>query len=187
MRNIEIKARVGDLRHIRAYMRRYGTRHEVQHQRDVFFHVPHGRLKLRCFRDGTGTLVAYERPDHTGPKLSSYTLAPVAEASKLEEALTRSLGVRGVVEKKREIAIVGQTRIHLDSVKGLGTFMELEVVLRPRQTAQHGQEVARKLMEDLRIEEADLLDRAYMDMIEEKKLRLTKGSNVGCRSAARGG
>ena len=169
MRNVEIKARVRDQRHVRAFMRAKGSQHEVQHQRDVFFHAPQGRLKLRCFRDGTGVLVAYDRPDQTGPKLSDYTLAPVADAKGLEEALTRSLGVRGIVEKKREIAIVGQTRIHLDSVKGLGTFLELEVVLKPRQSVEQGLVIANKLMKELRVGADDLLDRAYMDMLEEKR------------------
>jgi predicted adenylyl cyclase CyaB len=168
MRNVEIKARVRDRRHVRAYMRTEGLRHEVQYQRDVFFRSAHGRLKLRCFDNDTGVLVAYDREDQTGPKVSDYTLAPVKDAARLKEALTRSLGVRGIVEKKREIAIVGQTRIHLDSVKGLGTFLELEVVLRPRQSAKQGLAIAKRLMKELKIEESDLLDRAYMDMIEEK-------------------
>ncbi len=167
-RNIEIKARVRDEQRIRRYMAEYGRLHETQHQRDVFFHARDGRLKLRCFPDGTGVLVAYTRPDQTGPKMSDYTLAPVADARKLEEALTRSIGVRGVVEKSREIAIVGQTRVHLDAVDGLGTFMELEVVLRPEQLEQDGRAVAEELMSSLGIEQADLLDRAYMDMLEER-------------------
>ena len=166
MRNVEIKARVRDQRHVRAYMRTRGSQHEIQHQRDVFFHASNGRLKLRCFPDGTGVLVAYDRPDQSGPTLSDYTLAPVADARSLEKALTRSIGVRGIVEKKREIAIVGQTRIHLDSVKGLGTFLELEVVLEPRQSAKQGLVIANKLMNDLRVQPEDLLDRAYMDMLE---------------------
>ena len=169
MRNVEIKARVRDQRHIRGYMRAKGSQHEVQHQRDVFFPAPQGRLKLRRFRDGSGVLVAYDRPDQNGPKLSDYTLAPLADARRLEEALTRSLGVRGIVEKKREIAIVGQTRIHLDSVKGLGVFLELEVVLKPRQSAKQGLVIAKKLMKELRVQADDLLDRAYMDLLEEKR------------------
>ena len=168
MRNVEIKAGVRNIPHVRAYMRSQGSQHQVELQRDVFFKAPRGRLKLRCFPNGTGVLVAYDRPDQSGPKMSDYTLAPVAEASKMEEALTRSLGVRGIVEKRREISIVGQTRIHLDKVKGLGTFVELEVVLKPRQTARQGLAIAQKLMRDLHIDESDLLERAYMDMLEEK-------------------
>jgi predicted adenylyl cyclase CyaB len=167
-RNIEIKARVRDEEHIRRYMASYGSQHETQHQRDVFFAANHGRLKLRCFPDGTGVLVAYDRPDQPGPKMSDYTLAPVPQAAELEQALTRSLGLGGVVQKTREIAIVRQTRVHLDHVAGLGTFMELEVVLRPEQTRVQGQAIAQELMRDLHIENSDLLDRAYIDMLEEK-------------------
>ncbi len=82
--------------------------------------------------------------------------------------LARSLGIRGIVQKVREIAIVGQTRVHLDRVKGLGLFVELEVVLKPRQSQKTGQAIAQKLMGDLKIEKRDLLDRAYMDMIESR-------------------
>jgi len=165
-RNVEIKARVRDEERIRDYMTSKGTRHETQHQRDVFFHAHHGRLKLRCFPDGTGVLVAYQRPDQSGPKMSDYTLAPVADAGELETALSQSLGIRGIVEKTREIAMVGQTRIHLDRVQGLGTFLELEVVLRPGQSDADGRAIAEELMRELGVAEEDLLDRAYMDMLE---------------------
>jgi predicted adenylyl cyclase CyaB len=166
-RNVEIKANLREEARVRAFMQARGSRHETQHQRDVFFVTLQGRLKLRCFPDGTGVLVAYERPDQSGPKMSNYTLAPVAEAGKLESALTRTLGVRGIVEKKREIAIVGQTRIHLDEVRGLGTFLELEVVLREEQSEHEGQAIAAELMDELGITNDDLLDRAYIDMLEE--------------------
>jgi predicted adenylyl cyclase CyaB len=174
MRNIEIKARVFNRRHLRDYMRLHGSQQQVQHQRDVFFNAPRGRLKLRCFRDGTGVLVAYDRADQAGPKLSDYTPAPVADAAKCEQALTRSLGVRGIVEKKREIAIVGQTRIHLDQVKGLGVFLELEVVLRPRQSLKSGRSIAKKLMKELNLGQDGLLERAYIDMIELQDIDFRK-------------
>lgn len=41
--------------------------------------------------------------------------------------LSESMGVVGVVKKIRQLFIVGQTRIHIDQVDGLGNFIELEV------------------------------------------------------------
>ena len=47
----------------------------------------------------------------------------------LVETLAGVLKTRGVVTKRREVFLIGRTRVHLDDVKGLGTFVELEVVL----------------------------------------------------------
>lgn len=41
--------------------------------------------------------------------------------------LERCMGVKGVVKKTRMLYMVDQTRVHVDSVEGLGDFMELEV------------------------------------------------------------
>ena len=81
--------------------------------------------------------------------------------------LSEAYGIRGVISKVRYLYMVGQTRIHLDDVKGLGKFMELEVVLRPDQTDADGQAIAEDLMYKLGIQECDLIETAYMDMLEK--------------------
>lgn len=69
------------------------------------------------------------------------------------------------VVKTRVLYLVGQTRVHLDSVDGLGDFLELEVVLRPGQEVADGQAVAADLMERLGIRDVDLCSTAYADML----------------------
>ena len=59
----------------------------------------------------------------------------------------------------------GLLQRHAD-VEGLGQFMELEVVLRPGQTDVEGQGIAEGLMNDLGVDPADLLEAAYMDLME---------------------
>jgi adenylate cyclase class IV len=51
---------------------------------------------------------------------------------------------------------VGKTRIHLDAVEGLGSFLELEVVLDQKESVERGEKVAREIMARLGIEEADI-------------------------------
>jgi predicted adenylyl cyclase CyaB len=73
-----------------------------------------------------------------------------------------------VIRKKRTLYLAGQTRIHLDEVEGLGNFMELEVVLRPDQSDAEGQAIANDLMKRLGVQEQDLIEGAYMDILEGK-------------------
>lgn len=105
-------------------------------QDDTFFNCNHGRLKLRReLHDSTETamLIAYERPDVTGPKRSDYVKTMIPHPDELEEALKRSLGIKERVSKTRLLAIVDVTglksRIHLDDVEGLGHFIEFEVII----------------------------------------------------------
>jgi predicted adenylyl cyclase CyaB len=165
--NVEIKARVNDLDSMREVVERVADRPgELILKRDVFFHTPRGRLKLRVLGPEAGQLVYYERQDNAGPRRSDYLIAPTPDPSSLERVLGACLGVRGVVSKERWLYWVGNTRIHLDHVEGLGEFLELEVVLEPGQPAEEGAQRARELMERLGIGDADLVDVAYMDLLE---------------------
>lgn len=165
--NIEIKARVRDLPALRRRAEALSdTPVQVIPQEDTFFNIPQGRLKLRQLTPEFGQLVYYERPDAAGPKRSNYLLAGTGDPAALKAALSAALGVRGVVRKTRSLYLVGQTRIHLDEVEGLGHFMELEVVLSPGQGDAEGQAVADDLMEKLGVSKADLLQGAYMDLLE---------------------
>ena len=71
-----------------------------------------------------------------------------------------------MVRKERRLFLVGQTRIHLDRVDNLGDFVELEVVMEPTQTMEDGVDIAYRLMEALGISERDLIDCAYIDLLE---------------------
>ncbi|MBN3321162.1 JIP2 protein, partial [Atractosteus spatula] len=77
--------------------------------------------------NGTGQLIFYERPDVVGPKLSNYSISVTNDPDGLKKVLSDALGVKGTVKKERHLYMVGQTRVHVDAVEGLGHFMELEV------------------------------------------------------------
>ncbi|CAL1568315.1 unnamed protein product [Knipowitschia caucasica] len=164
--NVEVKAVVSnpeDFAGVAAQLSQ--SEGAIIRQHDTFFHCSQGRLKLRDFMDGTGQLIFYERPDSDGPKLSRYSISPTSDPSSLRMVLSDALGVKGEVRKERRLFLVGQTRIHLDSVEGLGHYMELEVVMRPEQTVEEGQQVAHGLMEQLGVSEESLVTGAYMDLI----------------------
>jgi adenylate cyclase class IV len=153
MHNLELKVRCADavaLDELVARARDGGAVYvRAMTQRDTYFVVAHGRLKLREWHldaapatghdqgDGAdvevgaagATLIAYARPDQSGSRLSDYLLSPVPDPATMREALTRALGVRVVVAKRRLLYQWGHTRIHFDHVTDLGAFVELETLL----------------------------------------------------------
>jgi predicted adenylyl cyclase CyaB len=166
--NIEIKARVHDFSTLRQKAEQLSDIPcQVITQEDTFFNCPDGRIKLRELTPQHAQLVYYQRPDVTGPKHSEYHIFETDNPSELKDILQRAYGVCGVVSKVRYLYLVGQTRLHLDVVQGLGEFMELEVVLKPGQSDAEGQAIARDLMQQLDIREQDLVESAYMDLLEK--------------------
>lgn len=166
--NIEIKARVTDLESLRKQVEALSdTAGELIPQEDTFFHTPSGRLKLRMMAPDNGQLIYYERSDKAGPKRSDYLISVTHEPESLEAVLSAALGVRGQVRKERWLYWAGHTRIHLDRVEGLGTFIELEVVLQPGQSAEEGRRAAEALMQQLGLQETDLIEGAYIDLLGE--------------------
>jgi predicted adenylyl cyclase CyaB len=166
--NIEIKARVRDFNRLQQTAARLSdTACQTIPQEDTFFNCPEGRLKLRVLGPNQGQLIYYQRMDIKGPKHSDYKIHFTSDPTTLKCILSEAYGIRGVVNKVRYLYMVGQTRVHLDDVSGLGKFMELEVVLQPGQTDAEGHAIAVKLMRDLGISEEELIESAYMDLIEK--------------------
>ena len=164
-RNIEIKARIASVEGLlpRA-LALAGAAPVAIDQHDTFYRVPHGRLKLRRFGDGSAELIQYQRADVADAKASDYVRVPVADADALHRALERACGATGDVRKRRLLLLVDQTRIHLDRVEGLGDFMELEVVLREGQSDAEGSVAAEALMRELGLADAPRIAGAYADL-----------------------
>jgi adenylate cyclase len=167
--NIEIKARARNFDELRRRAQALSdTPGEVIPQEDTFFNTPRGRLKLRVFSAEEGQLIYYARPDQQGPKRSDYQISHTSDPQSLKRVLELAYGIRGVVRKTRYLYLVGQTRLHLDDVEGLGQFMELEVVMGEGQSDAEGQAIAEGLLERLGVERGDLLEGAYMDLLESR-------------------
>lgn len=166
-RNIEIKARVTDREQLLAAARAISdSGPEMLLQDDTFFSCTTGRLKLRVFANQSAQLIFYRRDDRPGPKTSFYQITPVIEPDLMRETLAKAYGIEVRVRKERCLYLVGETRIHIDRVDGLGDFMELEVVLRDDQAESEGTERVQSLMKALGIEPSQLVAGAYADWLK---------------------
>ncbi len=172
-RNVEIKAHVPDMEALTSRVSAIAdSGPNIVQQDDTFFVCSNGRLKLRELVNNNGELIFYRRPDETGPKESDYTIALTTEPAQLRKTLFQAYGVCGRVRKKRTVYMIGQTRIHLDSVDGLGNFLEFEVVLSESETTEHGVAIANDLLDRLGVSRDDLVEGAYVDLIERHKRKI---------------
>lgn len=166
-RNVEVKARVTDFDALRRRAESMSDSPvEVLDQRDTFFVVPQGRLKLRVLGPDACELIYYERPDDAGAKMSEYYIVRSSDPETFLKVLSAALEIRGVVAKRRFLYRIGRTRVHLDDVDGLGMFIELEVVLDEGQSIEDGFGIAEKLLADLGVKDGDRVSGAYIDLLE---------------------
>jgi len=166
LKNIEIKAKLRDYEKVQKLVEELCPNPvQTEQQEDTFFITSKGRLKLRE-SDDKSALIYYDRKDSLEPSQSDIAISFTDNPDTLKSVLSKSIGNRGIVKKNRTLYKYGQTRIHLDDVEGLGKFMELEVVLRSDQTSKDGEAIANELMDKFSIHKSDLIDVAYIDLIE---------------------
>ncbi len=173
MRNLELKVQCGEatFAEVSARASAIGARQSLW-QRDTYFSVPQGRLKLREIQDEkrepSAELIGYSRPDLEGSRWSTYHRAVIAasEVDALREALATTLGERIVVEKRRDVVLVKQTRIHLDNVTGLGYFAELETVINEALSEENAAIEHDAIIAALGIGDLPPIGGSYSDLLE---------------------
>ncbi len=167
--NVEIKARCSDANNIREILiSKNADFRGTDHQVDTYFNVMQGRLKLR---EGNieNHLIYYERADQGGPKESHVTLFSTTPGSALKEMLEKALGVLVVVDKKREIYFIENVKFHIDEVKNLGAFMEIEAIDKDGSIGKEKlHEQCRHYIQLFGITDTDFIPSSYSDLLLKK-------------------
>jgi predicted adenylyl cyclase CyaB len=130
--NYEFKARYQDLQKLETKLKALNPIFiGMDHQVDTYFNVPNGRLKLR---EGIieNSLIHYNRTNTAGAKQSDVTLYQHQPDKNLKEALSKALGIKTVVDKKRRIYFIDNVKFHFDQVNDLGNFIEVEAIDKDR-------------------------------------------------------
>jgi adenylate cyclase class IV len=171
-RNLELKVRCPEslLNEVRRRAAAGGAGPFVRlRQEDTYFPTRSGRLKLRVITSDDGSqlaeLISYHREDAKEARWSDYLRIEVApgDVRNLLLALSSTLGIAGVVEKEREVAILRSTRIHFDRVAGLGAFVELETVAIDTDDRSAANELA-AIAVQLGIEQLTPIGGSYVDL-----------------------
>ncbi len=184
-RNVELKATDLDPERSLQVCRALGARDEgTLWQRDTYFAVARGRLKLREQEPGVPHLIGYARADRPEQRESRYRIAALAggaDAAATRAMLEAALGIECVVVKERRLFLWHDVRIHLDRVEGLGTFIELEAVAPADSDLSAEHERVAQLREALAISDERLVAQGYADQLRRSR------PSYGCEILRQGG
>ncbi len=138
------------------------------YQTDIYFKVNDGRLKLR---EGKieNALIYYERENSIGAKQSDVLLYKHAPDKALKEILIKLHGVKIIVDKRRRIYFIENVKFHFDTVKELGTFVEVEAI---DNTGEIGLDKLKKqcdfYFQFFGLKKEDYINNSYSDLLTEK-------------------
>lgn len=165
----EIKAYCSNPDFIQQYLKDNNAEYiGTDHQVDTYFNVQNGRLKLREGIIETN-LIHYERTEVKNIKDSHVSLyKPLNDPKGLKTLLINANGVKAVVDKRRKIFFINNVKFHIDTVKDLGNFVEIEAI--GEKGISDEMELARQCnyyMDALGIKPQNLIDKSYSDLILE--------------------
>lgn len=165
--NIEIKAVLHDPASVEERIKHYtgNDMSAVLLQADTFYKSPFGRIKIRTINNNINELIFYYRPDSAVVRKCKYYRFKLYFPRVIKGFLKKFFGIRSKVEKERRLYLYENTRIHLDTVKNLGSFIEFEYVVDRTHPEEKGYEIVKELMNKAGVTEKDIISVSYIDML----------------------
>ena len=160
--NLELKIRVTSHQSLKKILLQIGAESRgMLIQKDVYYSVPNGLLKLRI-ENGNESLIFYNRNENNKNRWSDFEFLKFVNG-KGEKFFNKLFDVEVIVKKKRELFYYDDTRIHLDTVKFLGKFLELEtLVINGKADAKKRFEKIKNL---LKLDESKQIRKSYRDLL----------------------
>lgn len=169
MKNFELKVKCKDHKGVLAAVKLLRAAHKgILNQRDVYFNISPGRLKLRSINNSVHQLIYYKRANRASAKFSSYFIEEIQHPERVERILREVYGIKTIVSKNRKLFLWHNVRIHIDSVKELGKFMEFEIVCKTLHHENESREKMKYLKSIFKVNDSDILRSSYSDMMITK-------------------
>ncbi|QQS37323.1 MAG: class IV adenylate cyclase [Ignavibacteriales bacterium] len=126
--NLEVKIKVDSfsslLRKLKFINAKYTS---TLNQRDIYYKNEDALLKLRI-ENGKESLIRYNRNEKAKNRFSDYQVIHLMSKG-TEKFFEKLFDVEVIVDKNRKLYMFDNTRIHLDDIKFLGKFIELETLV----------------------------------------------------------
>jgi adenylate cyclase class 2 len=168
MQNVEFKAELRDLPLARTLCRKVrAAMVETLQQTDTYYRLADGRLKKRETAGHPTEYIFYHRDNAPRARISRFNIYSLEQARAHFGSLDQAPWV--VVRKKREVWMHTGVRIHLDQVEHLGTFIEFEALVTPRQPVAQCHQQVHLLRQALGPVIGELLSHSYADMLATER------------------
>lgn len=165
MQNLEAKFKLFDLDRARTMAEAAGYEFKGSFaQRDTFFRVARGKLKLRE-QDNGAWLIHYSRDDREGLEISNYEIVPVPDPDQMRTMFSEAVGVLARVNKRRTLLMRENVRLHLDQVEGLGDFGEIEAVVGEGERPEQYLAAVDRILRALDVRRSSLITASYFEML----------------------
>ena len=169
LQNLELKAYNAQTKadKIAISMKQYFS--DTLSQTDAYYKTRTGqRLKIRSENNSKGDrtyAILYDRPDTESAKLSTYTFYEIQNPDIFEKVFGVALEKEIEVVKIRQLYLYKNARIHVDNVLNLGTFIEIEVVIRNPESEPDPSELMNELIGLLDIGDETRISVGYREML----------------------
>lgn len=133
MKNIELKILLDKFNEVISLLRRIKARYVGRvYQTDIYYYCNTGHIKLRNVDNKNFELILYQRSNKRRGKISDYQIFNVnlGQVNDIKHVFDKIFGRKALVKKERELWLYKNTRIHLDRIRNLGRFLELETMVR---------------------------------------------------------
>ena len=120
---------------------------------------------MRVINNKTYELIYYHRANTKRARYSNYEIIRLKDGARMLKTLTSSLGILCKIVKERRLYIFENVRIHFDKVRGLGSFIEFEIVCTSRKDEKEAPRKMKFLKKVFHVDEEKILPYSYSDMI----------------------
>jgi len=132
-------------------------------QKDVYYKTPGKLLKLRI-ENGEPCLIKYNRDEKGENRFSNYKIL-YFKSENVEGFLSDIFKIEMVVQKRRRLYLFDNTRIHLDVVRKLGKFLELEtLVINDKEDSKYR---FNTIIEKLQLDTSNQIRKSYINLMKE--------------------
>ncbi|MHB1686676.1 MAG: class IV adenylate cyclase [Ignavibacteriaceae bacterium] len=160
--NLELKVKLTSFNQVEKLLKGINAELTAKlNQKDVYYKTVSGLLKLRI-ENGKQSIIKYLRDEKSKNRFSNFEVLHFSDGD-AEKFFGELFKTEAVVEKKRILYMFNNTRVHLDHVKNLGYFLELETLV------LFGKSDAKKRFDEivklLQLDKYQQIKRSYRDLI----------------------